>query len=33
MLGIPPTPAPKSFNEANARLSKQVAPQPVIPLY
>jgi hypothetical protein len=33
MIGLTPTPAPKTFDEANSRLSRPVAPQPVIPLF
>ena len=33
MIGLEPTPVPKTFEEANARLAKPVAPQPVIPLF
>ena len=32
-IGLEPTPHPKTFEEAQRRLGRQVEPQPVIPLY
>jgi hypothetical protein len=33
MIGLEPTKAPKTFEEAERRLGRRVEPQPVIPLY
>jgi predicted TIM-barrel fold metal-dependent hydrolase len=33
MIGLQPTPAPATFEQANAQLARPAAPQPAIPLY